>query len=188
MNASIDRLQEWCDSTNENNSTKKKIAKVYMDRIGLASNMRNKLLAVINADVSLVESEDYPHPWVTAVRNHMKLIQFPVVPMHLCTLGCEKTLISKTGMLVNKRTAGDRELWSRLTASINCTLRAIVKVSVDWCSAMTFSGKDQSMGTANWQSAHYLCFTRLLLFHLPSSMEVMCCPRRTSLANSFRYS
>ena len=37
---------------------------------------------------------------------------------------------------------------------------------VDRCMSMSFSGKDlQSLGTSNWQSDHYLAFTRLCLFH-----------------------
>ena len=166
MIRSIKKLQEWCDSTVEDNATKKKVARAYLDRIGLASHIRDKLLKEMKEGFVFEKSVEYPRSWTAAVNNLLKLFQFPVVPMHLCTLGCEKMLISKTKMLVNRQKKDQNELWGSLTESINDTLKATEQISVDWCLSMTFSGKEHSVGTANWQSEHYLCFTRLSLFHL----------------------
>ena len=87
--------------------------------------------------------------------------------MHMTTLGVEKSLISKTKILVDrKKGLADRKLWEDLTNSMNDTLKAVDQTSLDWCMTMSFSGKDpQALGTSNWQSDHYLAYTRLSLFH-----------------------
>jgi len=81
-------------------------------------------------------------------------------------LGIEKSLISRTKMLVNRRKPAENKIWHQLTDSMNTTLAAVEKDSLDWCMPMPFSNNDkQSMGTSKWQSDHFLSFTRLSLFH-----------------------
>ena len=46
------------------------------------------------------------------------------------------------------------------------TQRAVNSISVSWCRSMAFSGKENNIGTAGWQSLHYVAFTRLSLHHL----------------------
>ena len=59
-------------------------------------------------------------------------------------------------------------MWKSLTPSMRKCQRVISKLSVEWCLAMTYLGKkdDHKLGTTNWESYHYLGFTRLSLYHV----------------------
>jgi hypothetical protein len=53
---------------------------------------------------------------------------------------------------------------------------------------MSFSGKDdQNLGTANWQSDHYLSFTRISLFHFGSlEKDISIPPGMEEVVKSFK--
>ncbi len=86
--------------------------------------------------------------------------------MHITILGVEKSLISKTNILVNRRKIDENNLWHELEKLMNRTLSAVEVASLDWCMPMSFSNSDgQIMGTFRCQSDHFLSFTRLSLFH-----------------------
>ena len=81
-------------------------------------------------------------------------------------LGVEKSLISKTPTLVDRTIPSQNKFWHSLTASMQSSQSDINSISIEWCKSMAFSGKDSHMiGTAGWQSTHYVAFTRLSLFH-----------------------
>ena len=92
---------------------------------------------------------------------------FGSVPMHMCALGCEKKLISKTSMIANRALKEESAMWKSLNTSMKKSEGAISNLSVQWCLAMSYSGKKDvhNLGTANWLSDHYLGFTRLSLYH-----------------------
>ena len=79
-------------------------------------------------------------------------------------------------MLVDRKVKLQNKLWHRITKSICQSQKEINNASIDWCLAMPFSGKKKDeIGTANWQSDHYLSFTRMSLFHfgpLDSTIEI----------------
>ena len=85
----------------------------------------------------------------------------------MCALGCKKKLISRTSTIANRALKKEHARWKSLTTSMRKSQRAISKLSVEWCLAMSYSGKkdDHNLGTTNWLSDHYLGFTRLSLYH-----------------------
>ena len=132
----------------------------------MASNLVPSITQDMLDGVKVQDSEFYPELWKLYGRLKMKFKQMPTMPMHQSSLGCEKSLISKTLILVNRRIAAQNKLWYNLINSMNQTLMAVDQTCVGWCMTMSFSGKDpQSLGTTNWQSGHYLAFTRLSLFY-----------------------
>lgn len=97
---------------------------------------------------------------------NLEMKQFGSVPMHMCALGVEKSLILRTKVLVNRKTKAGNELWCNLTNCLNQNLKVVDKTSLDWCLTMSFSGKDpQKMRMVNWESNHCLAFMRLSLFN-----------------------
>ena len=79
------------------------------------------------------------------------------VPMHMCALGCEKILISKTSMIAN-RALKEEKCYVEEPHYLNEKepKSNISNLSVQWCLAMSYSGKkdDHNLGTANWLSDH----------------------------------
>ena len=72
--------------------------------------------------------------------------------MHMCALGCEKKLTPKTSMIANIALKKKNTMWKSLTTSMRKSQREIGKLSVEWCLAMSYSGKkdDHKLGAANW--------------------------------------
>ena len=94
--------------------------------------------------------------------------KFQTMPMHLLFLGLEKSLMSKTPIIVNRTVKVQNEIWKGLTGSMQLTQRAVNSISVSWCMSMAFLGKGSNIGTAGWQSLHCVAFTRLSLYHFDS--------------------
>ena len=91
---------------------------------------------------------------------------FALAPMHMCSLGVEKTLIPQTMKMFNKSVKLENYVFKELVNKMYAYQGSINNLSLDWCKVMPFSSKDQSkLGTASWQSEHYLSFTRLSLLH-----------------------
>ena len=88
------------------------------------------------------------------------------MPMHMCFLGIEKSLISLTSTLANRRDCQQNAAWRKLINAMQKSHETINLVYLVWCLAMKFSDTEKkTIGTANWQSDHYLAFTRVSLFH-----------------------
>jgi hypothetical protein len=89
-----------------------------------------------------------------------------MMPMHMCFLGIEKSLIAKTSMLAYRKDRGQNAAWQTLINAIQGSQEAINSVYLVWCLAMKFSDMEKkNLGTDNWQFDHYLAFTRVSLFH-----------------------
>ena len=54
-----------------------------------------------------------------------------LVPIHMCTLGCEKKLISKTSIIAIRALKKKHVTWKSLTTSRRKSHRAISKLSVE---------------------------------------------------------
>ena len=88
------------------------------------------------------------------------------MPMHMCFLGIEKSLIDLTSMLANRIDCHQNAAWYKLINAMQGIQETIISVYLVWCLAMKFTGMEKKhVGTANWQSDHYLAFTRVSLFH-----------------------
>ena len=83
---------------------------------------------------------------------------FQTMPMHMCFLGIKKSLIAKI--------CCQNAAWHQLIDAIQGIQETINSVYLVWCLVMKFTDMDnKNLGTVNWQSDHYLAFTRVSLFH-----------------------
>jgi hypothetical protein len=92
---------------------------------------------------------------------------FPSMPMHMCFLGVEKSLLDQTkNILLNGRKPLRAKFQKKTySAPMRARQQVLNAVSIDWCLPMLFSGEaNNDIGPANWQSDHYLAFTRISLF------------------------
>ena len=111
------------------------------------------------------ESRAYPLILKRYKEVGVEMKKFLTMPMHLLFLGLEKLLMSKTPIIVNRMVKVQNEFWKGLTGLMQLTQRAVNSISVSWCMSMAFSGKENNIGTAGWQSLHCVAFTRLSLYH-----------------------
>ena len=147
---------------------------MHLARQGLPPDLAKNLAKEIVEGSDFTQSEWYPQIFNLFEELGIELKDFRTMPMHLVSLGIEKNLITKTPMLCNRKDTDQNAFWKSLTISMQSSQKAINSISIDWCMSMSFSGKDKNhIGTAGWQSDHYLAFTRLSLFQFaPIDEEV----------------
>jgi hypothetical protein len=76
---------------------------------GMIKSLRNR-----NGE-SLVESESYPAILKCFKELHIDLNMFPSMPMHLCFLGVEKSLIDQTkNIILNGKKTVQGKFWKQL--------------------------------------------------------------------------
>lgn len=162
----VNRLGKWYEEAEGTKSMKKKIATKYLQMIGFSSKLGDAIIKDLEQDVSVLSSVSYPTILKEYKAVKITLKQFGTMPMHMMTLGVEKSNLKLLPVIVNRRKPEQNKLWHNFTEAMQQSQSLINTLSVDWCLSMSFSGKDkQELGTANWQSDHYLAFTRLSLFH-----------------------
>ena len=126
----------------------------YMKLLGISGGLVNGkgLMWLLRNENPLEESESYPKIFKCFKDLHIELNMFPSMPMHLCFLGIEKSLIDQTkNIFLNGR------IWKNLIQPMRRWQNALNKVSIDWCLPMLFSGeKNNDIGHASWQSDHCL--------------------------------
>lgn len=164
---SIKALVDWLKTTPPKRKTSiPKIARTYLKLIGLSPPVAKGLGQDIADGTNASESKWYPLILKRYKELCIELKLFKIMPMHLLFLGVEKSLISKTPAVVNRRIQAQNIFWKSLTESIQSSQSTINSISIEWCKSMAFSGKNRhSIGSAGWQSSHYVAFTRLSLFH-----------------------
>jgi len=163
-------LQEWirqCQfSGNINKRSIPGIATTYLKLAGLPPPIAKGLVNDICDGVDANKSNSYSLILKRYEEIGVEIQSFPIMPMHMNFLCIEKSLILKTLIIVNRRDREQNKFWFCLTESMQASQNAISSISISWCKSMSFSGKDdRSIGTAGWQSEHYVAFTRLSLFH-----------------------
>ena len=177
-------------STRDGTSPKKaqSILKDYLQMLGMPAHLVPGLVADISNGVDICSSHWYPKILTLYQELGIELYKLPLLPMHMLFLGVEKSLISKTNILVNRRKTSQNMLWHDLTNAIHESQKAINAISIDWCLSMSFSGNDPTkLGTANWQSDHYLAFTRLSLFHFGAlERKIAVPPERARVLCAFK--
>ena len=110
--------------------------------------------------------ESLPSIWRKHNLYGVDVKDFAPAPMHMCSLGVEKSLIPQTTKMFNKNNKIENTIWKGMTSKIYKYHATVNALSLDWCMVMPFSSKDKAkLGTATWQSEHYLAFTRMSLVH-----------------------
>ena len=163
---SILSLQDWSHSSNSSKTEKGKVIKAYLKAVGFSSQLIPALSQDILAGKDVTESLALPSILRNYATINVEMHSFQTMPMHMCFLGIEKSLIGLTSILANRRDHSQNEVWYKLFNSMQRSQETINSVYLVWCLAMKFSDKEKkNIGTANWQSDHYLAFTRVSLYH-----------------------
>ena len=162
---SIVILQEWTRECIKKKTITKRsipgIVKEYLKLLGLQPPISEGLGKDIVEGMDAKESRAYPLILKRYKEVGVEMKKFSTMPMHLLFLGLEKSLMSKTPIIVNRMVKVQNEFWKGLTRSMQLTQRAVNSISVSWCRSMAFSGMENNIGTAGWQSSHCVAFTRL---------------------------
>jgi hypothetical protein len=163
---SIISLQDWCFSSNSSNAQKGKVIKKYLQAIGFSSQFIQPLTEDLVEGKEASESLGFPSILQKFRTVNVELNSFQTMPMHMCFLGIEKSLIALTSMLANRTDRKQNAAWYKLINAMQGSQETINSVYLVWCLAMKFTDMEKkNLGTANWQSDHYLAFTRVSLFH-----------------------
>lgn len=145
----------------------KKEAKIYLALCCVAEKLAKEIVDKIWADPGLNLDAELPELWLKAEHYGIDLHTFVGLPMHGMTLGVEKALIPQVHCIFDRRKTAENVAWKAFLAAVRGNQESLKAVYMDWCVSMPFSGKEKAkMATANWQSEHYLAFTRLSLVHL----------------------
>ena len=121
---SMKDLQRWYQQSNSDTSSKRikklliKTAENYMQRVGVSSQLVPSLLNDLENGVALKESSSYPKILKMYKSLNIELRKFESMIMHMCNLGVEKSLISKSPIIVNRKKKVQNEYWQNLTSSI----------------------------------------------------------------------
>jgi hypothetical protein len=163
---SIIFLQDWCFSSNSSNAEKGKVIKKYLQAIGFSSQIIQRLSEDLIGGNGASESLGFPSILRKFRTISVEMNSFQTMPMHMCFLGIEKSLIALTSMLAERTDRKQNAEWYKLINAMQWSQETINSVYLVWCLAMKFTDMEKkNLGTANWQSDHYLAFTRVSLFH-----------------------
>ncbi len=73
------------------------------------------------------------------------------MPMHMCFLGIEKSLIAKTSVLAYRRDPCQNAALHKIIEAIQGSKKTINAVYLVWCLVIKFTDMDnKNLGTANW--------------------------------------
>ena len=165
---SIEDLCKWIQQCSKRPSRKK--ISTYLKHLCFlgteADTFADEILASCsshNFDVTSLPS--YPELLKRFRQLGVELSHYPSLPMHLLFLGIMKALIKESHRLFNKSNSCEAREWRNLVDFMENMQRNINKISLEWCLPMTFTGKDDEVGTAKWTSNHYLSFARLSLYY-----------------------
>ena len=95
-------LQDWCFSSNSSNAQKGKVIKKYLQAIGFSSQFIQPLSEDLIGGKEASESLGFP--WILRKFRtvNVEMNSFQTMPMHMCFLGIEKSLIALTSMLADR--------------------------------------------------------------------------------------
>ena len=160
MNA-IDKVEDY---KLRSEKPTKKTAEEYLKRCCVSTKFATFLINMIWEGVDAKTL--IPEIWKMHVEYGIDLDDFATLPMHMLCLGIEKALIPQTATVFYRSVKKQNIAWKNFVLLSRKHQKELNKVHIGWCMAMPFSGKeDDKLGTANWQSEHYLAFTRLSLVH-----------------------
>jgi hypothetical protein len=163
---SIVSLQDWCFSSNLSNAKKGKVIKEYLQAIGFSSQLIQPLSEHLIGGKEASEFLGFPSILRNFKTVNVEMNSFQTMPMHMCFLGIEKSLIALTSMLANRTDRKQNAAWHKLINAMQGSQETINSVYLVWCLAMKFTDMEKkNIGTGNWQSDHFLAFTRVSLFH-----------------------
>ena len=115
----------------------------YLQLTGFSTSLVKGLVEDIMSGIDSVESQHF----LLILKHYnelgIELNHFQTMQMHLCFLGIEKNLISKTELIVKQNNKQQNEFWRSLVQSINQKQSDLNSVSIDWCLQISFTSLDQ---------------------------------------------
>jgi hypothetical protein len=168
---SMKQLEEWWKSKRGelNKTALRQVAEEFLQKVGVAGSVKDGILKdMLDNNVHPTESQSIPETWTVAIATNTLLKQFPSMPMHLMMLGVEKSLFTKTPLIVQKRYKAERKFWEIFTAGMRNVQFFLNSLSLEWCKTMSFTGdvSKNEIKTTGWQSTHYVAWVRTSLFQL----------------------
>ena len=175
-------VQEYWDKCKLGHSkrpTKTRI-KDYFDICGIQQKFSQKMLdRLFDGDGNITEM--IPTVWEDIIGSGLDL--FVQIPMHLCALGIEKTLIKNTkhffrgGILL--KSSG--ETFGEFVSEVQEVHNRINHTSIEWLNTQPFTSKDD-LAISNWLSDSFFSFTRtsLVLFGILAENEDCNAPAEVS--------
>ena len=147
--------------------TKKK-AKDFLDRYAVqpkfAECLINRLLDKKEQDKDAIVRSLMPEFWKYCHKNGIDLGDFPPLPMHMCTLGAEDKLIDQSVKLFRRTLPKENSGWKALVVRLRHVQGLVSRLSINWCAAWQFTqAKENRIATGQWQSEHFIAFTRVSL-------------------------
>ena len=161
-NCVLEVKEHWDKVSKETNKPPTKVdVKYYFDICGIQPKLSEKMIdELIHGDGKIEEM--IPEIWKDIIGSGLDL--FVQLPMHLCALGIEKTLIKNTKSFLNMgfslKSGKDK-----MVPEVQEVHNRINSASIDWLDSQPFTSKDD-LTTSNWQSDSFFAFTRtsLVLF------------------------
>ena len=142
--------------------------KYYFDICGIQQKFSEKMIAELYDGDGNIE-EMIPEIWDDVIGSGLDL--FVQIPMHLCALGIEKTLIKNTKSFLNKgfvlKSGRDQ-----MVTEVQEVHNRIIRTAIEWLNPQPFTSNDD-LTTSNWLSDSFFAFTRtsLVLFGVLAENE-----------------
>jgi hypothetical protein len=122
-----------------------------MNVLGISGGIADGLMKSLQNGQPLVDSESYPAIFKSFKNLSIELNMFPSMPMHMCFLGVEKSLLDQTkNILLIGRKPLQEKFWKKLIQPMRARQQVLNAVSIDWCLSIMFSGEaNNDIGPAN---------------------------------------
>jgi hypothetical protein len=143
MHNSILCLQDWCCSSNSSKTEKGKVIKAYLKAIGFSTQLIPALCQDILEGKEVTDSPGFPSILRNYTSVNVEMNSFQTMPMHMCFLGIEKSLIGLTSILANRKDHGQNAAWHKLVNAIQESQETINSVYLVWCLAMKFTDMEK---------------------------------------------
>ena len=93
---SLKDLEVWYKDNIGKSTGVSKYTPKYMNVLGISGGIANGLMKSLRNGQPLVDSESYPAIFKSFKNLSIEMNMFPSMPMHMCFLGVEKSLLDQT--------------------------------------------------------------------------------------------
>jgi len=161
-NCVLEVKEHWDNTLSKTNKPPTKVdVKHYFDICCIQPKLSEKMIDELTHGHGKIE-EMIPEIWNDLIGSGLDL--FVQLPMHLCALGIEKTLIKNTKSFLNMgfslKSGKDK-----MVPEVQEVHNRINSATIDWLDSQQFTSEDD-FTTSNWTSGSFLALTRtsLVLF------------------------
>jgi hypothetical protein len=129
---SLKDLEVWYKDNIGKSTGVSKYTQKYMNVLGISGGIADGLMKSLRNGQPLVDSESYPAIFKSFKNLSIELNMFPSMPMHMCFLGVEKSLLDQTkNILLNGRKPLQAKFWKQLIQPMRARQHVLNAVSID---------------------------------------------------------